>query len=261
MLRRALDGDRAQRLLALQALDARADGPGLGVLAPDGSAPLAPATAAALQRLGGALRARVFALVDDRLGGRVARLARCGSRSPRVAAKLGEPGLTPARIVAAAATGRRRCSRTPPLRAGVIAAHHPEARAAIPAAVAPLLADTTSGSAAGGRRDAGDRPVPRRAPARGGRQGPFALRALGGGRRRRRRWLGCDAGGGGCRPRPGGARRGGRAPWLERRGQGSGAAASAGGASDALPASLVPSWLGCADPSDLVRGALEHLEP
>src|SRR5581483_5076090 len=65
MLRRALDGDRGQRVLALQALDTRADGPGLGVLAPEGDAPLAPATGAALQRLGSTLRARIFALLDD----------------------------------------------------------------------------------------------------------------------------------------------------------------------------------------------------
>ena len=146
MLRRALDGDRAQRLLALQALDARADGAGLGVLAPDGSAPLAPATAAALQRLGGALRARVFALVDDSSAE-----VRAPQMSPeiralalRVAAKLGEPGLTPARVVAAAATAPALLQDAAAFALSVIAAHHPEARAAIPSAVAPLLADTTS---------------------------------------------------------------------------------------------------------------------
>ena len=255
MLRRALDGDRGQRVLALQALDARADGPGLGVLAPDGNAPLAPGTAAALQRLGGALRARVFALLDD--GSPEVR-----ALALRVAAKIGgdrigEPlALTPARIVAAAATTPILLPEAAAFALAAVAARHPEMRAAILPAVAPLLGDSTSWE----RRLAA---VEMLAPA-----GPAARALLEEAAkdpspfvRSAAVTVGAAAGStailvaGAADPTP--AVRAAAARALARRQ----ATATTSGA-EALPASLAPLLARLShDPSDLVRGALAHLEP
>src|SRR5207237_605897 len=102
----------------------------------------------ALQRLGGALRARVFALLDD--GSPEVR-----ALALRVAAKLGgdrtgEPlALTPARIVAAAATTPILLPEAAAFALATVAARHPEMRAAAARALARRqAAATTSGTGA-----------------------------------------------------------------------------------------------------------------
>ncbi len=261
MLRRALDGDRAQRLLALRALDARVDGAGLGLLAPDGSAPLTPATAAALQRLGGALRSRVFALVDDsspEVSPEVRALAL------RVAAKLGESGLTPARVVAAAATAPALLQDAAAFALSEIAAHHPEARAAIPTAVAPLLADTTSWerrlAAVWMLAPAGPAARALLEEAAAKDPSPFVRSAA--------VTAGAAAGSvtilvaGAADPTPAVRAAAARALARKRAPTPKVPGGAPGGPSDALPASLAPVLARLRrDPSDLVRGALEHLAP
>ena len=261
MLGRALDGERTQRILALQALDARDDGPGLGMLAPEGNAPLAPATAAALLRLGGALRARVLALVDD---------GPPEVRAPalRVAAKLGdkpgEPGLTPARIVAAAAAAPALLQDAARFALTSVVARHPEARTAIPTLIAPWLADTTSwerrlaavemlvpaGSAARAiLEEAVKDPSPfvrSAAVTAGAASGSIAILVAGA-----------------ADPTPAVRAAAARALARKRMSMSMSMSTSASGSgSDALPASLTPILARLRrDPSDLVRGALAHLEP
>jgi HEAT repeat protein len=261
MLRRALDGDRGQRILALQALDVRADGLGLGVLAPDGNAPLAPATLAALQRLGGALRARVFALLDDgapevrALALRVA--AKMGDKpTERTADRTSESVLTPARIVAAAATPPLLLPEAGAFALAAVAARHPEMRAAILPAVAPLLGDSTSWE----RRLAAVEMLAPAGPAArplleeaAKDPSPFVRSAA--------VTVGAASGStailvaGAADPTP--AVRAAAARALARRRL----AATASGA-ESLPPSLAPILTRLShDPSDLVRGALAHLEP
>jgi tetratricopeptide (TPR) repeat protein/HEAT repeat protein len=255
MLRRALNGDRGQRVLALQALDARADGPGLGVLAPDGNAPLAPGTAAALQRLGGALRAQVFALLDD--GSPEVR-----ALALRVAAKIGgdrtgEPlALTPARIVAAAGTTPVLLPEAAAFALAAVAARHPEMRAAILPAVAPLLGDSTSWE----RRLAAVEMLAPAGPAArvlleeaAKDPSPFVRSAA--------VTVGAASGStaillaGAADPIP--AVRAAAARALARR-----QAVATTSGTEALPASLAPLMARLShDPSDLVRSALAHLEP
>ena len=274
MLARALDGDRARRILALQALDSRADGPGLGVLAPDGSAPLAPATAGALTRLGGALRARVLALVDDSapevraLALRVA--AKIGEKigdkiGDKTGDKMGDPGLTPARIVAAVAPSPLLLVDAALFALGAVVARHPEAKAAIPNLLAPMLGDATSWE----RRRAAVELLAAAGPAArpqleeafkdtspfvrsaavtaAAATGSFAIVAAGAGD-----------------PTPAVRAAAARALAPAPRGRRASTPASGAGTEGIppLPATLAPVLARLRrDPSELVRGALEHLEP
>ncbi len=256
MLTRALDGDRARRILALQALDTRSDGIGLGVLAPEGNAPLAPAAAAALARLGGALRARVLALVDDgatEVRGLALRVA------AKIGDKIGDPSLTPARIVAAVAPAPALLTDAGCFALGAVVARHPEAKAAIPGLVAPMLADATSWE----RRRAAVELLAAAGPAARPQieeafkdASPFvrstavtAAAAVGA--------FGVVAAGAGD-PTPAVRAAAARA-LAPRRSAGSGAATAV---SPPVPSTLAPVLARLRrDPSELVRGALEHLEP
>ena len=134
---RSLAGDRSQRITALEVLDSRDDGPGLGGLAPTGVAVLKPAAALALHRIGGALRPKVFALLDD---------ARPEVRllALRVDAKLGDPDLVPAKIVSVLGPTPLRLEETASYAFRRSPSGDPETRASAIRALAPLLADPSS---------------------------------------------------------------------------------------------------------------------
>ena len=144
-LARALDGEPSRRVLALQALDTRDDGPGLGPFAPEGTAPLAPPVAAGLLHLGAALRGRVIALLDDHAVDSSAPTAvEVRALALRVGVKLGEPSIPPARIVDVVGASPSMLKEAGSFALGWYVARHPESAAAAAATVAPLLADSSS---------------------------------------------------------------------------------------------------------------------
>jgi tetratricopeptide (TPR) repeat protein len=85
-----------RRLAALEALDARQDGPGVGLLLEGAAVPLAPATAAALTAVAGATRDAVAARLDDDL-------VAVRALALRVLAKFGDARVTARRVARAAA--------------------------------------------------------------------------------------------------------------------------------------------------------------
>jgi tetratricopeptide (TPR) repeat protein/HEAT repeat protein len=93
ILNGALGRSRDSKLRALNALDARDDGPGLGRLAPAGSTELAPPVAVALREIGAQVRDAVLTLLDDPT-------PEVRASALRVAVKLGDSRVSPGRIVA-----------------------------------------------------------------------------------------------------------------------------------------------------------------
>jgi tetratricopeptide (TPR) repeat protein/HEAT repeat protein len=124
------------RRRALEVLDSRAEGPGLGPLAPQADAPVSAAVAAALREVAAGLRDRIAALLDDPD-------PEIAAAALRLLAKLDDPRVTPARIAAAAAAG----ARAPALRDSAVLAAGRQARGsadaahAVAQATAPLLSD------------------------------------------------------------------------------------------------------------------------
>jgi tetratricopeptide (TPR) repeat protein/HEAT repeat protein len=137
IMERSLAGDRSHRVAALEALDARDDGPGLGGLAPTGATVLKPAAARALRRIGETLRPRVFALLDD-AAPEVRGLAL------RVDAKLGDPDLIPAKIVSILGPSPLRLEPTALYAFKRSTGPHPSSQASVTRALSPLLTDPSS---------------------------------------------------------------------------------------------------------------------
>ncbi len=125
---------RDLRVRILAALDARDDGPGLGPLAPTGSDAMDAATAAALREVSESARDRVVALLDDP-DSETRRLAL------RVAAKLRDPRMTPARIAAALADPGPGFGEAAALAARWHVRTQPASASDIAAAAATMLAD------------------------------------------------------------------------------------------------------------------------
>ncbi len=92
----ALGDGPERRLAALEALDARRDGPGVGLLLEDGATALPPATAAALTAVAVATRDAVAARLDDDL-------VAVRALALRVLAKFGDARVTARRVARAAA--------------------------------------------------------------------------------------------------------------------------------------------------------------
>jgi tetratricopeptide (TPR) repeat protein len=133
----SLSADRSRQVVALEALDARDQGLGLGHLAPEGNAPLPPAAALALGRIGGSLRARVAGLLGD--GSPEVR-----ALALRVSAKLGDPGLRPSTIVAALGTAPLRVKDAAGFALGSWLVARPEGAGEALKALEPLVADAGS---------------------------------------------------------------------------------------------------------------------
>jgi tetratricopeptide (TPR) repeat protein len=137
MLNGALGRTPEWKLRALTALDSRAAGAGLGRLAPAGVTELTAATAAALRQIGGAVRERVFALLDDPSPD-------VRAMALRVGIKLGDARLTPARIAAAARGQGGELGRGVGQAARLQVGLHPEMASAWAAQAGALLASRGS---------------------------------------------------------------------------------------------------------------------
>jgi tetratricopeptide (TPR) repeat protein/HEAT repeat protein len=136
LLRAMNDLGADRRLAALEALAAREDGIGAGAVAPDGSAPLAPETAAALAAVGAAIKDAAAERLDDQEGAvRAAAL--------RVLAKSDDPRATAERVARAAAGGPEERAAAAEL-ARRWAAASPAATNALAAALSKDLAAATS---------------------------------------------------------------------------------------------------------------------
>ena len=126
-------GGRA-RLAALDALDARTDGPGLGALtAPEGS-PSAKEAALAAREIAWPLADEVAGALDD--PDRRSRAA-----ALRVLAKLDDERLSPERLAEAVADGAPLLADAAVTAAEILVRAHPALGAPIAAAIAPLLTD------------------------------------------------------------------------------------------------------------------------
>jgi tetratricopeptide (TPR) repeat protein len=134
LLGEALARGGPARRAALEALDARNDGPGLGVLVPVADAPLAPGAAAALREVAWPLADRIAEGLDD---------PDCRSRAAalRVMAKLDDERLTPARLAEALTDGTPALGAAAVTAARILIGAHPALGAPIATAIAPLLAD------------------------------------------------------------------------------------------------------------------------
>jgi tetratricopeptide (TPR) repeat protein/HEAT repeat protein len=96
LLNRALAAPGPRRQRALEALDARDDGPGLGPLAPSGRAPMPAPTAVAVRDVATKARESVAKLLD-------ASDPATAATALRILAKLDDPRVTPQRLARAAA--------------------------------------------------------------------------------------------------------------------------------------------------------------
>ena len=134
ILREFLSSDQAHKIQALEALDSRDDGPGLGPLAPAGRAPLAPAVVPALREIGSAVAGRVLALVADP-SPEVRALA------IRVGAKLDDTRMTPSMILAATEDSPRRVQDAATFALTKYVASHPEGTAAFNRRLAAMLSE------------------------------------------------------------------------------------------------------------------------
>ncbi len=139
LLAEALARGGLARRAALDALDARTDGPGLGALAPAGSSPLPAGAAAALREIAWPLCDRIAAALDD---------PDRRTRAPalRVLAKLDDERLTPARLAEAVADGAPGLADAAATAARILVEAHPALAAPIAAAVAPLAAEESAAS-------------------------------------------------------------------------------------------------------------------
>jgi HEAT repeat protein/cytochrome c-type biogenesis protein CcmH/NrfG len=133
LLGEALAGGGHARGAALDALDARTDGPGLGALAPVGSAPLPAGAAASLREIAWPLADRIAASLDDPD-------RRTRAAALRVLAKLDDERLSPARLAEAVTDGAPALGDAATTAARILVEAHPALAAPIAAAIAPLLA-------------------------------------------------------------------------------------------------------------------------
>lgn len=139
LLGKALAKGGLARRAALDALDARTDGPGLGALAPAGSAPLPAGADAALREIAWPLGDRIAAALDDPD-------RRTRAAALRVLAKLDDERLTPARLAEAVADGAPGLADAAATAARILVQAHPALAAPIAAAVAPLAAEESASS-------------------------------------------------------------------------------------------------------------------
>lgn len=146
----ALSRGGSARRAALDALDARTDGPGLGALAGPESAPSAPEAASAAREIAWPLADQIAAALDD--PDRRSRAAALG-----VLAKLDDERVSPVRLADAVAQGAPQLADAAVAAARILVRAHPALAAPIAAAIAPLLADDDSRTSAvswGGRLSA-----------------------------------------------------------------------------------------------------------
>jgi tetratricopeptide (TPR) repeat protein len=134
LLGEALARGGAARRAALDALDARADGPGLGALAPVGSAPLPAAATAALREIAWPLADRIAAGLDDPD-------RRVRAAALRVLAKLDDERLSPAQLAEAVTDGAPVLGDAAVTAARILVQAHPPLAAPLAAAIVPLLTD------------------------------------------------------------------------------------------------------------------------
>ena len=132
LLSGALSRGGAARRAALDALDDRTDGPGLGALAPPATLP--PDTLAALHEVAWPLADKVAAALDDPD-------RRTRAAALRVLAKLDDERLTPVRLADAVADGAAVLADAAVTAAQILVRAHPPLAPTIAAAIAPLAAD------------------------------------------------------------------------------------------------------------------------
>ena len=132
ILSHALGRGGSARRAALEALDARGDGPAVGPLAPIDNGQLDPEAAAAAREIAWPLADGIASALDDP-DHRIRALAL------RVLAKLGDERLTPARLAGAVADGTPALADAAVLSAQILVRTRPELAAPIAGAVAPLL--------------------------------------------------------------------------------------------------------------------------
>jgi predicted Zn-dependent protease len=137
ILGEALARGGALRRAALEALDARADGPGLGALLP--ADPLPAETASVLREIAWPLADGVAAALED--PDRRSRAA-----ALRLLAKLDDDRLTPARLAEAVRDGAPALADAAVMAARLLVRAHPASVPAIAAAIAPLAADDNGGT-------------------------------------------------------------------------------------------------------------------
>jgi HEAT repeat protein/predicted Zn-dependent protease len=130
-----LAGDRTRRLAALEVLDSREDGAGLGRLAPEGKATVSPATLLALRRLAASVRGRIAGLLSDRA-------PEIRALSLRVGSKIGAPEVKPATILEGLATAPAALRDAAAFALTRHVAAHPESTGSVVRALAAMLADT-----------------------------------------------------------------------------------------------------------------------
>jgi len=130
----ALSAGGVPRLAALRALDARADEPGLGPLAPAGQTPLPGEAAAAAREIATSLADAVAAALDDPDPS-----ARGAALS--VLAKLGDARVSPARVAAAVSDGDAELAESAVTAARLKGRAGPSATAPLASAIAPLARD------------------------------------------------------------------------------------------------------------------------
>ena len=132
-----LAGDHTRRLAALEVLDSREDGAGLGRLAPQGKAAVTPGAVLALRHLGASVRGRVAALLADRSPEIRALVLRVGS-------KIGAPEVRPTTILEGLGTAPAVLRDAAAFALSRHVAAHPESTASVVRALAAVLADTAT---------------------------------------------------------------------------------------------------------------------
>jgi cytochrome c-type biogenesis protein CcmH/NrfG len=137
LLGEALARGGSWRRAALEVLDARDDGPGLGALAPAAGAPLGPGAAAALHEVAWPLADRIATALDDPD-------RRTRAAALRVMAKLDDERLTPARLADAVTDGGPALATAAVTAARTLVESHPALAGPIAAAIAPALADDSA---------------------------------------------------------------------------------------------------------------------
>jgi tetratricopeptide (TPR) repeat protein len=137
VLSEALSRGGGARRAALDALDDRTDGPGLGALAPPEALP--PDTLAALREVAWPLADKVAAALDDPD-------RRTRAAVLRVLAKLDDERLTPARLADAVGDGASVLADAAVAAAQILVRAHPPLGATIATAIAPLAADDGTAS-------------------------------------------------------------------------------------------------------------------
>jgi tetratricopeptide (TPR) repeat protein/HEAT repeat protein len=139
LLGQALARGGPARRAALDALDARDDGLGLGALVPAADGPLGPGAATALREVAWPLADRVAAALDDPD-------RRAKAAAIRVLAKLDDERLTPARLAEAVTDGAPALAAAAVSAARIMVEAHPGLAAPIAAALAPLVTDDSGPS-------------------------------------------------------------------------------------------------------------------